>query len=82
MKNLLWEISVYLNEGGLYFMKDEMIEFVCKVDNYIWKFIVSWFFRWNLFFFLNIVFVSVYGSEELFDSFVSLLKFIGVFGYD
>ena len=82
MKNLPREISVHLNEGGLHFMKDEMIEFVRKADNHTRKFTVSRFFRRNPSSFLNTVFDSVYGSEELFDSFVSSLKSIGVSGYD
>ena len=81
-KNLPRELSVHLNEGGLHFMKDEMIEFVRKADNHTRKFTVSRFFRRNPSSFLNNVFTSVYGSEELFDSFVSSLKSIGVSGYD
>ena len=59
-----------------------MIEFVRKADNHTRKFTISWFFRRNPSSFLNTVFASVYGSEELFDSFVSSLKSIGVSGYD
>ena len=82
MKNLPRELSTHLNEGGLHFMKDEMIEFVRKADNHTRKFTVSRVFKRNPSSFLNSVFASVYGSEELFDIFVSSLKSIGVSGYD
>jgi len=82
MKNLPRELSVHLNEGGLHFMKDEMIEFVRKADNHTRKFTVTRVFRRNPSSFLNNVFTSVYGSEELFDSFLSSLKSIGISGYD
>ena len=57
-------------------MKDEMIEFVRKADNHTQKFTVGQFFQQGPSSFLNNVFTSVYGSKELFDSFVSSLKSI------
>jgi len=79
MKNLPRELSVHLNEGGLHFMKDE---FVRKADNHTRKFTFTRVFRRYPSSFLNNVFTSVYGSEELFDSFLSSLKSIGISGYD
>ena len=56
--------------------------FARQTDNHSRKFTVSRFFRRNPSSYLNTVFDSVYGSEELFDSFVSSMKSIGVSGYD
>ena len=63
-------------------MKDECLDFDRKADNCARQFTSERVFRRNPASFLNNVFNSVYGNEELFEIFVSTLKKIGVDTYE
>ena len=78
LTNLPRELVVHLNEGGLHFMKDELLDFVRLADNCTRKFTNDRIFGRNPSSFLNTVFSNVYGNDELFTSFVNSLKSVGV----
>ena len=78
MSALPRELNVHLNEGGLYFIRDEFIEFVEEVDNHTRKFASERVLRKNPHSFLTTVFSYVYGNTQLFESFSSALKAVGI----
>ena len=78
------ELTAHLNEGGLCFMKDGMLDFVRLADMETRKYTLPRVFNRSPGTFLKIVFDNVYNNEEVSQQFRLSLKSIGAshFGED
>lgn len=58
------ELKDHLYEGGLYFLKEQFLDFLKRADNCTHKFSVERTFRRSPLTFLELVFRNVYGNSE------------------
>ena len=71
-------IKDHLDEGGLYFQKEEFTDFIAHADKCTPKLTVERTFRRSPSSFLDFVFSSVYGNSEIFVQFKSALGAVGI----
>ena len=72
------EIRDHLDEGGLYFLKEEFIDFVRVADNCTRRLTTERTFQRGPSSFLQFVFTSVYGNNAVFSVFKSSLDAVGI----
>lgn len=72
------ELKEHLDEGGLYFLKEEFISFVQFADNCTRRLTTERRFRRSPSSFLKFIFSSVNGNTDIFSVFRSALKAVGV----
>lgn len=72
------EIKDHLDEGGLYFLKEEFMDFIAFADKCTRKLTVERTFRGSPSSFLDFVFTSVYGNSDIFAQFKSALAAVGI----
>ena len=72
------EIRDHLDEGGLYFLKEEFIDFVRVADNCTRRLTTERTFKRGPSSFLQFVFTSVYGNNDIFSVFKSSLDAVGI----
>lgn len=70
------ELTEYFNEGGLTFIKDEILQFVRFADNKTRKWTTMRVFQKSPGTFLNTVFDNVYNNKEIVSKFSSSVKAI------
>ena len=72
------EIKDHLDEGGLFFLKEEFINFVRVADNCTRRLTTDRIFQRSPSSFLQFVFTSVYGNSDIFSVFKSALDTVGI----
>ena len=72
------QIKDHLDEGGLYFQKEELMDFIAYADKCTRKLTVERTFRRSPSSFLDFLFSSVYGNSDIFAQFKSALATVGI----
>ena len=72
------EIKDHLDEGGLYFPKEEFMDFIAHADKCTRKLTVERTFRRSPSSFLDFVFSNVYKNSDIFAEFKSALAVVGI----
>ena len=72
------QIKDHLDEGGLYFQKEEFMDFIAYADKCTRKLTVERTFQRSPSSFLDFVFSSVYGNSDIFAQFKSALAAVGI----